>query len=141
MIKDFAAIRAAIDLFMTRLDALGKCGGDLVAIEDTLQSSIAPLARDLGWRRTIRCKLVPLDLPEISAAWPREQHTRTSAFKFTSCGDVELLINKSMIEMGRHSHISCLAVYVWLFGAAIERFPALRGEYTCVLVLLRHNDG
>jgi hypothetical protein len=107
--------------------------GDLVAIEDTLQSSIAPLARDLGWRRTIRCRLAPLDLPEISAAWPREQHTRTSAFKFTSCGDVELLINKSMIEMGRHSHIGCLAVYVWLFGAAIERFPALRGEYTCVL--------
>jgi hypothetical protein len=132
MLKDFAAMRAAIDLFMTRLGALGTFGGDLAAIEDTLQSSIAPLARDLGWRRTIKCKLAPLDLSRVSPYAP-VAHMSTSVFKLTSCGDVELLINKSLIEIGHYMPISRLPIYVWLFGAAIERFPALRGEYTCFL--------
>jgi len=51
MIEDFAAIRAAIDLFMPRLDALAKCGEDMAAIEDILQSCVGQLAHDLGLRR------------------------------------------------------------------------------------------
>ena len=71
MVEDFTAIRTGIDLFTARLDALVKCGEDLEAIEDTLQSCVGQLAHDLGWRRTLTCRLAALDLPKISVFPPR----------------------------------------------------------------------
>jgi hypothetical protein len=89
VVKNFAAIRAAIDLFMKRLGAIGKCGEDLDAIEDTLRSFICQLARDLGWGCSLRCRLAALDLPRVSVFPPRA-HQQACTFKVTTYEDVEV---------------------------------------------------
>ena len=135
MIEDFAAIRAAIDLFMPRLDALAKCGEDMAAIEDILQSCVGQLAHDLGLRRTLTCRLADLDLPKVSvllASLPRA-HQRVCVFKVKASGDLEVLLNKSAIVLPRGRPFVRIPIYVWLFGAAITKFPTLRGEWTCHL--------
>jgi hypothetical protein len=107
-------------------------GGDLCANEDALQSCIGQLARDFGSRRSLTCKLTDFDLPKVSVL-PGMPHKRVCVFKFTASGDLEVLLNKSSITSRGSILVPRLPIYVWLFSAAITKFPALRGEYPCFL--------
>jgi hypothetical protein len=131
MVEDFVTIRAAIDLFMPRLDALSRCGEDLAAIEDSLQFCVGQLAHDLGLRRTLTCRLADLDLPKFSVL--PSAHQRASVFKIKTSGDLEVLLNKSSIIERGHRLVSRIPIYVWLFGTVATKFPTLRREWTCYL--------
>ena len=150
MVKDFALIRVALDSFAPLVDyALARSGKDLCAHEDAFQSCVGQLACDFGWRRALTCKLADLEFPKVSVLsplWrmnsqvvaspksnlallaPGMAHTNASVFKFTASGDLEILLSQSTITLRGGRPVLRLPVYIWLFCAALTKFPALRGE-------------
>jgi hypothetical protein len=131
LLRDISSIRMAVDGFTRLLQIVSKDIGNLPAIESLLDSCLSQLAEDLGWQRRVVCKLECLDLPRIVST---KGHQRTSRFTLRGSDEpVHIAINNQAVDPQFLFFVSRIPVYLWLFGAALEKRPELRGSFPCFL--------
>lgn len=129
MVRDPAVLRELCRTFEAGLGTSDAFRArDRGELEEDLGARIAALADSLGWRARVTFRLRPIDAPRVSE-FPRRLHQHTGRMRIAGARDAELWLNENALDSPSFAlMVARLPVYLWLFGAALERHPDFSAE-------------
>jgi hypothetical protein len=99
--------------------------------EADLGHRVAALAKALGWRTGLEFRLRPIDYPR-AGTFPRRLHQHTGRMRLNGTHAAEFWFNSNALDSGSFSLLlERLPVFLWLFGAVLERRPDMAADVAC----------